>query len=322
MWKECEHKDFKLVKYTEEHGFLLKTNSSAILECVHNLTSTFIFPFILSRDQVDSFIVALIKPEMVSGGPDVETKNIVTKRQEETVDLICNFKLNDTFSKGHISVYWIKITNERSTCIYSFYLGDYGEQEYYRHCPVDESLHKRMSNISTANKENHSLKINQVTHSDSGQYVCALYVQENENKWYGKVISNITVTVKDNSTSTNQSHDKNNLIILYVVGALLLFCFFATVIVMKKKIKNSQAKHKTLGMNRNQDGEETLDCSPYAVGTGDQGPYSLVKHPEVRDPVTVQNRPDEYAPADSYDVIMFNPEYEAIDSGRRQTSST
>ncbi|XP_034144037.1 uncharacterized protein LOC105016613 [Esox lucius] len=117
-----------------------------------------------------------------------------------------------------------------------------------------------MSNTSSANKENHCLKINQVTHSDSGQYVCALYVQENENKWYGKVISNITVTVKDNSTSTNQSHDKNNLIILYVVRALLLFCLFATVIVMRKKTKKSQAENQSLGMNRNQDREETLDC--------------------------------------------------------------
>ncbi|KAJ7986129.1 hypothetical protein DPEC_G00347590 [Dallia pectoralis] len=88
----------------------------------------------------------------------------------------------------------------------------------------------------------------------------ACTVDNGEDKWYGKVIYNITVTVQDNRelNNTNQT-TPDNLIMLYVVRGLLLCCLFLTCVVMWKKTKNSQAKHQTLKMNRNQDVEETRD---------------------------------------------------------------
>ncbi|KAJ7986128.1 hypothetical protein DPEC_G00347580 [Dallia pectoralis] len=198
--------------------------------------------YYLNRDQLDSFVVALTKPEMVTAGSDVETQIIVTEQPEETLNL--NY---------------------------------------------------------------------------SGQYVCALYILESEDKWYGKVIYNITVTVQDNRELNNTNQTTPDLTILYVVGGLLLMCLFVTVIVMRKKTKNSQAKHQTLRMNGNQDGAETLECSPYAVGRGDQDPHSRTKHPEVRDHVTLQNEADGHPSAELYSVVMISPEYEAIDNIGTQT---
>ncbi|XP_071257789.1 uncharacterized protein [Salvelinus alpinus] len=290
------------------------------------------------QDQVDSFIVAFVEPEMVICYPGVETKTSVTKHHGESVNLACNFTVAKDYSSLPFSVYWIKtISGNSSTCLYSYSYDSHGEL-YDHHCLIDEALLKRRSNTSSIPLTNpifHNLKISNATYSDSGQYVCALQVLKNR-KGHWKVITNVTVTVNGEFNNHTNRNDTAPLytpgdpyIPLYVVGALFFSCLFVTaiVIVMMKNTKISQAESHTLRMKREQDGEETLnsDCSPYAEGRGeDEGLFSLLKLTEVRDPVTAQNGAEEHAAVavEQYSVVMLNTEYEASDPQATQTSST
>nr|XP_046201012.1 uncharacterized protein LOC124033118 isoform X2 [Oncorhynchus gorbuscha] len=307
----------------------LEKHVTGFFACFHTFPSNdqHLFPFKPSKDQVESFIVAFVEPEMVICYPGVETKTSVTQQHGESVNLACNFTVAKDYSNLPFSVYWIKtISGNSSTCLYSYYFNSDG-QLYDHHCLIDEALLKRRSNTSSkplTSPNFHNLKISNATYSDSGQYVCALQVLKNS-KGHWKVITNVTVTVNGEFNNHPNRNDTALLytpgdpyIPLYVVGALFFSCLFVTVIVivMLKNTKISQESH-TLRMKREQDGEETInsDCSPYAEGRGeDEGLFSLLKLTEVRDPAAVAVEP--------YSVVMLNTEYEAFDPQATQTSST
>eukprot|EP00063_Salmo_salar_P056236 XP_014031071.1 PREDICTED: uncharacterized protein LOC106587318 isoform X2 [Salmo salar] len=323
MIKQCSN--MKLEKHVTGYFACFRTFPS---------NDKFIFPFKPSKDQVESFIMAFVEPELVIRYPGVETKTSVTKQHGESVNLTCNFTVAKNYSNFPFSVYWIKtISGNSSTCLYSYYF-DSNVQLYDHHCLIDEALLKRRSNTSseTLTKPTfYNLKISNATYSDSGQYVCALQVLKNR-KGHWKVITNVTVTVNGEFNNHTNRNDTASLyppgdpyITAYEVGALFISCLFVTaiVIVMMKNTRISQESH-TLRMKREQDGEETLnsDCSPYAEGRGeDEGLYSLLKLTEVRDPVTAQNGAEEHAAVavETYSVVMLNTEYEAFDPQATQT---
>ncbi|XP_020334813.2 uncharacterized protein LOC109887977 isoform X2 [Oncorhynchus kisutch] len=313
----------------------LEKHVTGFFACFHTFPSNDqkLFPFKPSKDQVESFIVAFVEPEMVICYPGVETKTSVTKQHGESVNLACNFTVDKDYSSFPFSVYWIKtVSGNSSTCLYS-YSYDSDGQLYDHHCLIDEALLKRRSNTSSKPLTSpifHNLKISNATYSDSGQYVCALQVLNNR-KGHWKVITNVTVTVNGEFNNHPNRNDTALLytpgdpyIPLYVAGALFFSCLFVTaiVIVMLKNTKISQESH-TLRMKREQDGEETInsDCSPYAEGRGeDEGLFSLLKLTEVRDPVTAQNGAEEHAAVavEPNYVVMFK----AFDPQATQTSST
>lgn len=115
---------------------------------------------------------------VVKDVPDLETQ--VTKQERESINLTCHFTAAKDYSDKPFSVYWIKTISEESTCLYSFSHEIHDAQTYNQHCLTDKDLLKRVTHTSypSQNGRNyHHLKMNNVTHSDSGQYVCALNVQ-------------------------------------------------------------------------------------------------------------------------------------------------
>ncbi|XP_045076384.1 uncharacterized protein LOC121558912 isoform X2 [Coregonus clupeaformis] len=283
----------------------LEKNITGFFACFRNVQSIDgdLFPFKPSKDLVAFYIVAFVESEMVIPDPGVETKT-VTKQHGETVNLTCHFTIADHFSNLPFSVYWIKtFSGKNCTCVHSYSFDYNVGQSYDHHCLIDEALLNKMSNTSSTpvtNPHFHNLKISNATYSDSGQYVCALQVLKGP-KGHWKVITNITVTVNGEFNNHTNRNDT----------ALL----------------DTPAESHTMRMKRDQDGEETLDsnCSPFAEGRGEEeGPYSLVKLTEVRDPVTAHNWAEEHAAvaAKPYSVVMFNTEYEAFDPQAIQTPST
>ncbi|XP_045075809.1 uncharacterized protein LOC123489197 isoform X1 [Coregonus clupeaformis] len=337
---ELEEKSCINLSIKQSFNMKLGKNITGFFACFRNVQSIdgYLFPFKPSKDLVAFYIVAFVESEMVIPDPGVETKT-VTKQHGETVNLTCHFTIANNFSNMPFSVYWIKnFSGNNCTCLHSYSFDTNVGSSYDHHCLIDEALLNKMSNTSSTpltNPHFHNLKISNATYSDSGQYVCALQVLKGQ-KGHWKVITNITVTVNGEFNNHTNRNDTALLdtpgvpyIPLYVVGALFFSCLFVTaiVIVMTKNTKISQAESHTLRMKRDQDGEETLDsdCSPYAEGRGEEeGPYSLVRLAEVRDPVTAQNGAEEHAAvaAEPYSVDMFNTEYEAFDPQAIQTPST
>ncbi|XP_031413805.1 uncharacterized protein LOC116217959 isoform X4 [Clupea harengus] len=120
----------------------------------------------------------------------------------------------------------------------------------------------------------HNLKISNATQSDRGQYLCVLQVNI-YNQQYWAVITNTTVIV-DNPDSY----------LIYVIGVLvpvllLLPVIIIIIIIILLKRKSAETKvSQTAITQRFQNGEEVDDddCSPYAMGQGEQEPtYSLIQ---------------------------------------------
>ncbi|XP_062381236.1 uncharacterized protein LOC134069300 [Sardina pilchardus] len=158
--------------------------------------SCFIHPFKPSAHHVESFIVAQEEPDMVSD-PVVESSVHVSAGG--SINLTCIFTIKGSYSNQRFVVYWIKTAAESSTCVYSFHLDAGYDSGFDEHCAIDKDLLLRRSHTSLpslTDTNTHNLTISNATHSDSGQYVCALQVNIN-NQQHWRVITNTTVTVGD-----------------------------------------------------------------------------------------------------------------------------
>ncbi|KAL6461417.1 hypothetical protein MHYP_G00295610 [Metynnis hypsauchen] len=163
--------------------------------------------------------------------------------------------------------------------------------------------------------------------SDSGQYLCAVQVHPNNKntaKGNWKVIQNITVSVhKDKGpqptrttvtqkTTTNKTTkkttekttvvfpDDDRLKPLYVAVPILCLLLIVLVVLIRKKCITSQ------GCQRVQHREEApnMDCSPYAVGNGEEGSFFGSK---TADPGREESTPS----IDPYSVVRLNSLYES-----------
>ncbi|XP_066511046.1 uncharacterized protein [Hoplias malabaricus] len=310
--KRCEKKDNK-------PNFCLLKVKSGFVACVNRYLPGFLFPFKRSPNVLQSFIVAVPDKNMTS---EPEKTSSLTVTEGESVDLNCSF----TFTKGHdgneFVVYWIKTKGQSSTCLYSYdFSMDYIKVGH--HCKVEETLYKRLSN-RTIEKLTHIIGISGVMESDSGQYLCALHMgtsktEKTNVKW--KVIERVTVRVNKDKTSqspettrTVETPEKKHesvpkLLSVYIAVPVLLCVLLVVVVVFIKKRRmisqGSQSAQKSC--NSREDNLYT-DCSPYAIGTGEEEHHFAPKKESSRmlDPGCKGSTPA----LDPYSVVRLNSLYE------------
>ncbi|XP_031413801.1 uncharacterized protein LOC116217959 isoform X1 [Clupea harengus] len=217
----------------------------------------------------------LLRQNDIVSGPVMENSVLVSGG--ESIHLTCTFKIKGYYSYNPFVVYWIKTGAQSSTCVYSFSYVSYGDSGFDDHCAIDKDLLLRRSHTSRPFLDDnniHNLKISNATQSDRGQYLCVLQVNI-YNQQYWAVITNTTVIV-DNPDSY----------LIYVIGVLvpvllLLPVIIIIIIIILLKRKSAETKvSQTAITQRFQNGEEVDDddCSPYAMGQGEQEPtYSLIQ---------------------------------------------
>ncbi|KAJ8247892.1 hypothetical protein GJAV_G00251760 [Gymnothorax javanicus] len=277
--KRCTNENWKnciIVKNPQE--------INGVFACVYKTGLKLIHPFI-NTNKNDYFILAFKNLDVLESSFVTEKHLHIDIQEGEPIFLTCNFSISPNFSTSPYIVYWIKISDKGSTCVYS-YNYDHGYEihhNYYRH--IGNNLLTRISNSTAVNprtfNHNHDLTIINATHSDSGQYLCALNVIKNKGNWV--VISNVTVATKRTEHSnTNTTQDSKGKFIPYLgiclgVASLVAIGVLAIGIYLKKKTiitKESQPESK----QRHENGDETShpDISPYAEAGREFEPYSVV----------------------------------------------
>lgn len=132
-----------------------------------------------------------------------EERSSVQLTEGEDVLFNCSFNFTEENNIRDFVVYWIKISEKKSSCVYSYDLSYYDDKITYNyHCNLQEELLYRLSN-QTEGMYTHNISISNVTESDAGQYLCALH-HRFKGKW--KIINNITVSVHKDKGSEIVGH--------------------------------------------------------------------------------------------------------------------
>ncbi|KAK1802279.1 hypothetical protein P4O66_021947, partial [Electrophorus voltai] len=177
-----------------------------------------------------------------------EITNLVKVKEGESVPLHCSFTFTQNYEHKNFVVYWIKTSGKNSTCVYSYDF-EWNSIKRGHHCDVHGHLLDRLSN-QTIEPYTHNITIRAAMESDSGQYLCAIHVNTNNNGGNWKVISNITVSLhkaktpdletnkwasgSENSIAGNKSVD-DPLIPLYITLPILLCLLVASVVAFMKR---------------------------------------------------------------------------------------
>ncbi|XP_048088159.1 uncharacterized protein LOC125286891 isoform X2 [Alosa alosa] len=266
--------------------------------CVNDFKSDscFIYPFKPSAHHMESYIVAQEEPEMVSE-PVMESS--VNVSAGGSVNLTCIFTTKGNYSNQPFVVYWIKTGAESSTCVYSFHFDSDYKAGFDGHCSIDKDLLLRRSNTSKpslTDTNTHNLMISSAAHSDSGQYVCALQVNKNQQHW--RVITNTTVTVGDPVKPG-----------IYVAGVVVPIILIAVVIILLRRRSAGTKAPQTVIFQSDQHGEAEDDdeCSPYAVSQREQEPmYSLIQLTEQKTDCSTSGDGELASKASGHKAIMKN----------------
>ncbi|XP_017567090.1 uncharacterized protein LOC108435631 [Pygocentrus nattereri] len=300
---------------------------SGFFACVNSLDAGFLFPFKPPPNAIHSFIVAVQNKDIT---PTPEEPSSLTVPEGESVSLNCSFTFTEEYDGVSFVVYWIKTVGESSTCVYSYDYSPYELLALGHHCTIQEDLLNRLSN-QTKGQSSHNIRISEVMESDSGQYLCAVQVHpSNKNTAEGnwKVIERVTVSVhkdkrpqptrttvtqttteettkKTTEETTKETPEKvsdvDRLKPLYVALPIILCLLLIVLVVfMRKKCITSQ------GRQTGQQREEVpdMDCSPYAVGNGEEGSFFGSK---TADPGREESTPS----IDPYLVVRLNSLYES-----------
>ncbi|XP_048088162.1 uncharacterized protein LOC125286891 isoform X5 [Alosa alosa] len=162
-----------------------------------------------------------------------------------------------------------------------------------------EDLLLRRSNTSKpslTDTNTHNLMISSAAHSDSGQYVCALQVNKNQQHW--RVITNTTVTVGDPVKPG-----------IYVAGVVVPIILIAVVIILLRRRSAGTKAPQTVIFQSDQHGEAEDDdeCSPYAVSQREQEPmYSLIQLTEQKTDCSTSGDGELASKASGHKAIMKN----------------
>ncbi|XP_062380929.1 uncharacterized protein LOC134069087 [Sardina pilchardus] len=256
--------------------------------CVRNIEdkACSVHPFKPSAHHVESFIVAQEEPDMVSNNI---MESSVHVSAGGSINLTCKFTIKGSYSNQPFVVYWIKTAAESSTYL----------------------LLKRTntSHPSLIHTNTHNLTISNAAHSDSGQYVCALQVNDTKKQLHWRVITNTTVTVddpvnpdvyaEDNPTTTGtttvgtflKAESAHETLLtpgddsagVYVAGIVVPIILIVIVVIILLKRRSAGTKvPQTVIFQSNQHGKDgDDDCSPYAVSQREQEhQYSVLQLPE------------------------------------------
>ncbi|XP_076148040.1 uncharacterized protein LOC143132420 isoform X2 [Alosa pseudoharengus] len=288
-----------------------------LFACVHYSRngSCFIHPFNASAHHVESYIVAQEEPEMVS---EPVMKSSVHVSTGKSVNLTCIFTTKGHYSNQPFVVYWIKTGAESSTCVYSYQMDVY-HGAGFDHCSIDKDLLLRRSNTShpsLTDTNTHNLIISNATHSDSGQYVCVLQVDKNQQHW--SVITNTTVTVGDTvkpdvyieANLTTTGITTVEFIPIYMAGVVVPIILIAVVIILLRRRSAGTKATQTVIFQSYQHGEaedNDDECSPYAVSQREQEPmYSLVQLTEQETDCSTSGDGELASKASGHKTIMKN----------------
>ncbi|XP_041931168.1 uncharacterized protein LOC121694860 isoform X2 [Alosa sapidissima] len=312
--KLCDNKEIK----RSEPNVCDISIKRGFFACVNDFKSDscFIYPFKPCAHQVESFIVAQEEPDMVSA-PVMESS--VNVSAGGSVNLTCIFTTKGNYSNKAFVVYWIKTGAESSTCVYSFHFDSDYNAGFDGHCSIDKDLLLRRSNAtkpSLTDTNTHNLMISNATHSDSGQYVCALRVNKNQQHW--TIITNTTVTVGDpvkpdvyieaNPTTTGITTVEFNPI--YMTGVVVPIILIAVVIILLRRRSAGTKAPQTVIFQSYQHGEaedDNDDCSPYAVSQREQEPmYSLIQLTEQKTDCSTSGNGELASKASGHKAIMKN----------------
>ncbi|XP_028812540.1 uncharacterized protein LOC114766096 [Denticeps clupeoides] len=294
---------------TEESDECSCSDSNTFVACVNAFCSNHLYPFKPSPCTKDSYIFAQEQTDLTD---EQQNPNSLNPSEGNTVSLNCTFHIKDNYKNHQYVVYWIKTENVVSTCVYSYDFNPHDGLHYNHHCNIDAELSKRISNISSepsAQHNFHHLTINESQLSDSGRYRCVLNVLKKNNDW--KVISDITVTVDKRTTTSKPDPVSTSAVPFYVTAALLVLLLLVIISVMilkKKRIKSRDTKNILEQSSRNKNQEET-DCSPYAVGWGQETPQSLVQQPNA----VIRTNGHNTNMTEPYSVLKFNSIYQSSD---------
>ncbi|XP_036440295.1 uncharacterized protein LOC118817583 [Colossoma macropomum] len=307
---------------------------SGFVACVKSLEPGFLYPFKPSPNIIHSYIVAVPNKDITST-PEKTSSLKVT--EGESVSLNCSFTFKQEYNGVPFVVYWIKTVGQSSTCVYSYDYSLYEPVVLGHHCNVQEELLNRLSN-QTKERNSHNIRISEVMESDSGQYLCAVQVHPNNKntaKGNWTVIQRVTVSVhkdkrpqptmttvtqttteettkrttkkttqkttKTTKKTTEENIDDDRLKAMYIAVPIILCLLLIVVVVfIRKKCITSQ------GSQTVQQREEApnLDCSPYAVGNGEEGTFFGSK---TADPGREESTPS----IDPYSVVRLNSLYES-----------
>ncbi|TSK20051.1 hypothetical protein Baya_1599 [Bagarius yarrelli] len=139
-----------------------------------------------------------------------EKSSLVQLTEGEFVLLNCSFA--PEIDSTDFTVYWIKTTETSSDCLYSYEFSHHHMIQFNQQRNVQEELLYRISN-QTEGRNTHNIRISNLTGSDTGQYLCALHGnREQETKGTWRIINNVTVDVysKEHEILKNRTDDKES----------------------------------------------------------------------------------------------------------------
>lgn len=146
---------------------------------VNYSTSLYIFNFYISLCSVVAEAVMESSAHVAAGG---------------SINLTCSFTAKGRYSGLPFVVHWIRNSAENSTSVFSCHITSYYDG-FGEHCAIGKDLQLR-SKLSFTELNTHNLMISNATHSDSGQYLCALQMNiNNQQRW--AIMTNTTVIVGD-----------------------------------------------------------------------------------------------------------------------------
>ncbi|XP_072527673.1 uncharacterized protein [Salminus brasiliensis] len=308
----CKTKDSQL-----SPGCSLEVEESGFYACVESLDAPhFFYPFKSSPNVLQSYIVAVQNRAWTL---EPERRSSLNVSEGHSMTLNCSFNFSEKYKQNPFIIYWIKTVGNSSSCIYSFDLDDGYEQKFDHHCEEQERLRGRISN-QTKDLSTHNITISGVMGSDSGQYRCALQMDtsvkegKSEVKW--TVIENVTVSVHNPSPPHTTDHPVTQkqpeepgkyggLPIGLSVAIPTLLCLLLVVVVLIRKRCFKSAGSQAA--QRNQEEALDMDCSPYAVGRGDQEYGSKGDSSKTADP----SHEEPSAPPELYSIVRLNSLYDS-----------
>ncbi|XP_031413803.1 uncharacterized protein LOC116217959 isoform X2 [Clupea harengus] len=166
-------------------------------------------------------------------------ENSVLVSGGESIHLTCTFKIKGYYSYNPFVVYWIKTGAQSSTCVYSFSYVSYGDSGFDDHCAIDKDLLLRRSHTSRPFLD--------------------------DNNIHNLKISNATQSDRGQYLCVLQVNIYNQQYWAVITN---------TTVIVDNPVS------QTAITQRFQNGEEVDDddCSPYAMGQGEQEPtYSLIQ---------------------------------------------